>query len=234
MNTSLVIAHRFRGPSNSGNGGYVCGMVARQIGREVEVTLRHPPPLGESLRLDASSERLRLLYGDIVIADARPTSFDLIGPAPPSVREAEAASENYTGHRSHLYPQCFVCGPERQFGDGLRIFAGAWKNDGTVAAPWRPHESLGDERGMVREEFIWASMDCPGAFAVVESLGPMLLGRMTARIEDGVRVGERCVVVGWALGVEGRKRYAGTALFGEDGRRCGIARATWIDLPSGA
>jgi hypothetical protein len=34
--------------------------------------------------------------------------------------------------------------------------------------------------------------------------------------------------MGWPLGEEGRKLYAGTALFGEDGRQLASARATWI------
>ena len=36
----------------------------------------------------------------------------------------------------------------------------------------------------------------------------------------------------WPLGEEGRKAFAGTALYGEGGRLLGVARATWIE-PSG-
>jgi hypothetical protein len=42
---TITIARRFRGPPNSGNGGYVCGMLARYITGAAEVTLRAPPPL---------------------------------------------------------------------------------------------------------------------------------------------------------------------------------------------
>jgi hypothetical protein len=38
------------------------------------------------------------------------------------------------------------------------------------------------------------------------------------------------VVVGWPLGQEGRKRFAGTAVFGGGGDVLGLARATWILL----
>ena len=38
----------------------------------------------------------------------------------------------------------------------------------------------------------------------------------------------RASSMAWPLGDEGRKLYAGTALFGEDGRVLGSARATWI------
>jgi len=48
------------------------------------------------------------------------------------------------------------------------------------------------------------------------------------RIDEVPDVGERCVVTGWPLGEEGRKLYAGTALYGEDGRLLACARATWI------
>ena len=50
---TMTIPRRFRGPPNSGNGGYVCGMLARNIAGAAEVTLRAPPPLETAL--DASS-----------------------------------------------------------------------------------------------------------------------------------------------------------------------------------
>ena len=46
---TMTIARRFRGPPNSGNGGYVCGMLARHIPGAAEVALRAPPPLGTEL-----------------------------------------------------------------------------------------------------------------------------------------------------------------------------------------
>ena len=46
---TMTIARRFRGPPNSGNGGYVCGMLARYISGAAEVVLRAPPPLETEL-----------------------------------------------------------------------------------------------------------------------------------------------------------------------------------------
>jgi hypothetical protein len=57
-----------------------------------------------------------------------------------------------------------------------------------------------------------------------------VLGRLAAKVEHLPHAGESCVVMAWPLGDEGRKLYAGTALFGEDGRVLGSARATWIAL----
>ena len=39
---TMTIPRRFRGPPNSGNGGYVCGMLARHITGAAEVTPRAP------------------------------------------------------------------------------------------------------------------------------------------------------------------------------------------------
>jgi hypothetical protein len=44
------------------------------------------------------------------------------------------------------------------------------------------------------------------------------------------KVGERCAVVGWRIGAEGRKLYSGTALYTEQGKLCGLATCTWILL----
>ena len=44
---------------------------------------------------------------------------------------------------------------------------------------------------------------------------PALTGRMTAKVIEPPKVGERCAVVGWRIGVDGRKLYSGTALYTE-------------------
>ena len=36
-----------------------------------------------------------------------------------------------------------------------------------LAAPWVPHASLDDGTGRVATEFLWAALDCAGAFAVM-------------------------------------------------------------------
>lgn len=46
---SVVIDRRFQGPPTSGNGGYVCGVVAGHIEGSAEITLRAPPPLDRPL-----------------------------------------------------------------------------------------------------------------------------------------------------------------------------------------
>ena len=216
----LVIDPRFNGPAGSANGGYTCGLVAELLGGTAEVTLRRPPPLGRPLAVERDGERIVVRDGDAVVAEAVQAQVDLTVPEPPTYEEATEASSRYPGFEEHAFPTCFVCGPERAAGDGLRIFAGP-VSDGLVASPWTPNE--------VDREIVWAALDCPGAIAVgFPDRGETLLGRFAVRIDELPDVGERCVVVGWPLGEEGRKLYAGTALFGDRGRPLARARATWI------
>jgi hypothetical protein len=227
VSETVTIEGRFNGPEGSGNGGYTCGLLARELDGEAEVTLRRPPPLDRPLALVREERRICLFDGDLLVAECNAGRVELDPPAPPSFAEAEAAARRYPGFVSHAFPTCFVCGPERS--DGLRIFAGPLESREVVASPWIPAVSLGDADGRVPEELVWAALDCPGAFAVgFLERGETVLGRMAARIDACPQVGGRHVVVAWPLGADGRKLYAGTALFTDRGELLGIARQTWI------
>lgn len=222
MSAEIVIERRFRGPTESGNGGYTCGLVARLVDGPSEVTLRVPPPLDRALRVERDGDGVRVLDEGTLVAEAKPAAVDLEPPAPPSFEEAGGAALP-EGDQESPFPECFVCGPHREPGDGLRIFAGPLR-EGLFAASWVPAEPY------TGPEFVWAALDCPGAYACgFGERGVLVLGRLAARVEALPRAGERCVVVAWPLGDEGRKAYAGTALYGEGGRLLGIARATWIE-----
>jgi hypothetical protein len=231
LSNVIVIERRFRGPPGSGNGGYTCGVLASFVNEPAQVTLRRPPPLERSLSVVRRGRRAELFDGNQLIADAERAKLDPLDvPDPPSLREAERATAAYRGFRQHAFPTCFVCGPARAEGDGLRIFAGPVDESARlVAAPWMPAANLGGPDGRVRREFVWAALDCPGAFAVgYPDRGETLLGRLTAQLDSLPQVSERCIVVGWPLGEGGRKLYAGTAVFRETGDLIAWARATWI------
>lgn len=226
----LVIGRRFCGPPESGNGGYTAGMLAAAAAQPVEIRLMKPPPLEKPLaiREDKEQSRLLLLDGEAPVASATPKTFDLKVPKPPAYAEALAAVKNFPGFREHAYPSCFVCGPERARGDGMRIFASPIEGRDLVAAAWLPDASLGGRDGKVLPEFMWAALDCPGFFACGGGASGALLGLYSARIHRCVRIGEPCVVLGWATASEGRKHWTGTAVFDEAGVLCGLATATWI------
>ena len=224
MRDQILIERRFRGPTESGNGGYTCGRVGAFVVGPAEVTLRRPPPLERTLAVERDSDGVvRVLDEDELVAEARPAAVELEPPAPPTFEDAAAAALP-DGDLESPFPECFVCGPHRAEGDGLRIFAGPLGEDGLVAATWAPSID------QVAPEFVWAALDCPGAYACgFGERGVLVLGRLAARVDALPEAGEPCVVLAWPLGDEGRKAYAGSALYGEDGRVLGIARATWIE-----
>ena len=232
-----MIAQRFCGPPQSGNGGYVAGRLAEHLRapRGVAVRLHAPPPLETALAVRAREDGVDLFHGDTRLASARPVSVDLVPPAAPDFEAARRAAEGFRGFRELIFPRCFVCGFQRSEGDGLRIFPGDASSaaDGSLfAAPWVPDASLRrDEADVVRHEFLWAALDCPGAFSFPQPEGRVvLLGEMRVRIDADVAVGERCVLTSWYVEGDGRKHVTGSAIHGETGECRGLARGTWIEI----
>ena len=80
MNTEyLEIPERFCGPPNSGNGGYVCGLLAKHLTGAVTVRLKAPPPLKTKLRREWTNDSARLFHDSAVIGEAK-TSELLLDP----------------------------------------------------------------------------------------------------------------------------------------------------------
>jgi hypothetical protein len=231
--THLVVARRYRGPAQSGNGGYTCGLVAGLLGgSDVEVTLRVPPPLDTPLRIEGNA-----VYapgsavgkaagargedpafggrGETLVAEARPAAVELELPPPPPQVGAGVPDPD------HPFPGCYTCGPARDDGLGLTPVP---VGDGRVAARWHV-------RSTGREQ-VWAALDCPGAFAVNPGFerGITVLGRLAAHIVDLPRTSEDLTVVAWPLpGGEGRRSFAGTAVF-RGQQPIAWARATWFSV----
>ena len=219
--STVTIDRRYRGPLTSANGGFASGLLGRALGAPAEVTLRLPPPLERPLRIHLGDGRAELLDGDILVAEARAQDPGLVPPLAPSFAEASVAARGAPTWGEAEFAECFVCG-RRADGTGLELRPGpVGGRDVIVAAPWIARD--------VTAEIVWAAIDCPGAYAVSDpTRGEAVLGRMTARVDRLPRDGERCVVVGWPLGEDGRKLHAGTALYGEDGTPLAVARQVWI------
>jgi len=225
----ISIGARYCGPPESGNGGYCSGVVAKHLRGPVEVTLRKPPPLERELQLELNGARAELRDGEHLVAEAREAELVLDVPPPVSFELATKLSAHYVGFRAHHFPTCFVCGPGRAEGDGLRIFPGAERHGEPVAAPWVVSPSLCDGNDRVPTEIVWAALDCAGYFAVAEPDYPIaLLGRMTAEVFGEIRAHDRAVIMGYGMGRDGRKLFAGTAVFGANGELKARARQVWI------
>ena len=247
---SLIIAPRFCGPPGSGNGGYTCGRIAAHLDGPVQVTLRRPAPLGTALTVERAGQgSVRVLHGATLVAEGLWLPG---GPAPDvpgsvSIAEARAASSRYRflAHpEEHPFPACFVCGPERAPGDGLRIFPGPVAGRPFWAAPWTPDSSVTDGDGRVRPEMVWAALDCPSGIAAAEATGlasgpaaglardtAIVLGRMTASLAVLPMGGDECRVIAWPGRRDGRKLDAGSALLGPDGTVLAAARTVWLTVP---
>lgn len=251
MSEQISIPFRFRGPPNSGNGGYVAGAIAERFDAAtrataaIEVTLRAPIPLDTPMTLTPAATRAIAVHqGETLIAEAAATELAMDIPKPPSFAAARAAEPTspsflrnvnpYLPNGTGFHPVCACCGFDTVEGEGLRVHAAAVPGFAGVAAAWRPHRALGSgaERGTDEElplSIVWTALDCPGQFAYyVDGIRTGLLGRMTARVIRPVYAERELVVIGWREHIEGRKHFAGTALFDESGALCAYARQTWI------
>ena len=245
---TITISAQFCGPPTSANGGIVGGLLAQELHEvlagdrgpnfgAVEVTLKAPPPLDVALSVESSDDHVVLRHDDLVVAVARGVdAFEVSAPPDLSYGQVEAIAASSPVLRAgdeHPFPSCFVCGPARPVGDGLRIFAAQIPGGVAFVAPFRPtSEQLG-------AEFAWAAMDCPSGFPMYLDTdvlpGPYVLGRMTAQIEGVLEADQNYVVAAWRDEVSGRKLSTSVVLYEPATPRRGIvaiahARSVWIRL----
>lgn len=233
----LEIERRFCGPPRSANGGYACGRLAAFIDGAAEVTLRSPPPLDKVMQVVADDGGVLLLDDDKLIGSARACSVSVDAAVAPTFEEARAAEQRTIAPHKHNLPTCFVCGPLRQPGDGLRIHVGPLHPDsqgwaGPLAATWVPQPDLADAENLVRPEFVWAALDCPTGYAAGFSDGNvfLLLGRQAVDIHRRPSAGEKCIVFARETRRDGRKHFADGVLFGEDAKAIAVCNAVWISV----
>jgi hypothetical protein len=236
---ALTIPPRFCGPPGSGNGGYVCGRVAAYLDGPVTVTLRQPPPLDIPMAVERDGDTsVRVHHGRTLIAEAAsgPGNPAPEIPGPVSLAEARTAAGRARYYTDPVFPACFVCGMDREPGDGLRIFPGLLAGRQLWAAPWTPDPSVADSGGRVRPEVVWAALDCPSGIAAGEAAGlardtAILLGQMTASLAVLPMAGHQYRVIAWPAGRDGRRLLGGSALLGRGGRVLAAARAVWLTVP---
>ena len=241
MKDTLLVPARYCGPAKSANGGYAAGTLAHELGdtsgHAVSVTLRQPPPLDATMRLTESGGVLELSFGGAVVATAAMVDRPIEPVEVVSWDEAVEASASYPGHTSHPFPTCFACGTERP--DGLRIFPGEVSSvrDGAtrLAAPWVPDGSLAADFHEYDDPLpraclaaTWAALDCIGGWAGDLTERLMVLGQMTAIIDDLPARGEQHVITGEHRGSQERKTFTASTLHDADGRIVGRAEHVWL------
>lgn len=235
---------RFCGPPDSGNGGWTAGALAAlhhdarggPARPATEVTLRQPPPLDRGLAVVTEDGVTTARDGETVVATARRAVAEPVAVGAVDVAVARAAEASYPGLSFHPFPTCFACGTQRTEGDGLRIWPGPVGE--RVAATWTPDPTLAaDEHDGVRRATVattWASLDCVGGWAGDLTERLMVLGRMSARLDDLPAVDEEHVVVGETRGSEGRKTFTAATLYDASGRVVATAEHVWIAIDPAA
>jgi hypothetical protein len=215
----------------------------------IEVSLSAPPPLDTELEValvDGATVASRegTLIGSARVVGTALSPVDLVG-----VDEVTAATAAFPGWETHAFDTCFTCGTRREEGDGLRIFPGPTPADPeTFAAPWVPHPSTAEDWWFLRSErserleghayvdgdqlasvaVTWAALDCPGGWVGGFATRPMVLARMTARLDALPVVGTPHVVMARHLETTGRKTTTATSLYDADGRLVGTSEQLWI------
>lgn len=238
MTETIELASRFNGPPGSGNGGYCCGRFAALLDPDrARVRLMLPPPLGQPLRVERDGHGVTVWHDDRQVAQVWPGEPLDSPPPPPSLPQARLAGARFERFEEHPYPGCFVCGPSRRPGDGLRLFTGPLNSSADPIDRSRVAGVLEFPLDLAQEpsaatELAWAALDCPGAYTFDPGPGQaMLLGELMAEILAPLPASEPLVVQGWHGQHEGRKHRVGTAIHAADGRCLAAARATWIIVP---
>jgi hypothetical protein len=221
----VMIERRYNGPPDTGNGGWSAGTFAALVDRPAGtvVTLRQPPPLDTPLTVVRDGDSVRVYTPDgATLADAEPTDVDATLVTPVDFEAATNAAKRYPGLVDHPFPTCFVCGPARAVGDGLRLFPGHVE-PGRTATPWIVPPD-------VSSTMVWAALDCPGGWSVDLETRPYVLGRMALRLHGVPRPSDECVIMGQRLTSEGRKATVATTLYGPSGDPLARSLATWIAI----
>jgi hypothetical protein len=251
---TISIAERFRGPPNSGNGGYVTGVIAGLLTgarfdlpqqQAAEVTLRAPVPLARTMRVERQGDTLKVLDADRLIAESALTTLTMEIPEPATWEQALLVREHspalkvglhpwLKSERLGFHPICFCCGAELAADQGLHVYAAPVPARKQVAAAWTCHPTFADADGNIPPEIVCTALDCPGQYAwLADGTRTGMLGRLCVRIERPIRAHQRHVVIGWTMGAEGRKFYSGTALFDDQYQVCAYAKAVWIGRAPG-
>ena len=102
-----------------------------------------------------------------------------------------------------------------------------------VAAAWHPPTWTHRADGSVAPEILWAALDCSAIWGHIVHGGAAaddraVSGRLALHQHGPVAGDGPSIVVGWPIERQGRKIFAGAAIFSESGRLLVESRQTMI------
>jgi len=233
---TLNFDRRFRGFDTGALGGYPAGaVVAGRIDGPAEVNIRSLPPMERELELGETDEGLTLNNGEALVLEAKPAEFELEIPEPPELEAAEDAAHRLIHDElGHLYPSCFTCGPDREPGDGLRLFMGRTAEGvDLLASAWTTDPALANGADAIPVEMVWSALDCPSIWAVGEfpEGGFNVLARQRVEGLAPVPVGEASIVTAWPIEHDGRKHVTGVAIHDRAGELLARGESLLVEVP---
>src|SRR5262249_10243920 len=184
----------------SGNGGYVGGAPGGGVTKEIggggtgENTLRAPGPIERAPQLAPGGGAPLLRARATPICEAGSGSGGPLKQPPVPTGRSEVMRRGEAGGSpvETDYGHCIVCGRGRGVGDGLRVWGTSGPQPGYSLSCYVPHANHADGSGRIRPEFVWGTLDCPGAFAVQDDgdFRPAMTGRMTGKVIEPPKVGD--------------------------------------------
>ena len=214
---------------DSGNGGlHRRAWSGSALGPEVEVTLKRPIPVDQTMQVVADPAGVAtLLHADAEVASARAAELDRRHPGSDQLRRGRRRPGQLPGvYPEPPLPQLLRLRDQALLRRRACACSPAPSATASSPAPGSPPPSTStDQKASSAPEFICAALDCPGAWGLIARYGiegPFVLGRMTYRLTKPIYAGERYVVQGWALGREGRKLMCGTAVHDAEGELCAV------------
>lgn len=239
MSSEIIVPRQFRGPPVTVNGGYICALIANAIGGRGTTMLRAGVPVEAPFKITVGDDGVATATSTegSVLATAKPlTDADLPTPPPGiSIADAERAAATSPFAERSLHRGCFSCCIEREAGEGLGVYVGQVQGQepGFCAGVWTPHANFATADGTVPDVITWGALDCPGSMAwFIKNDSPVgLLGTMSGEVIRRPKAGEKHVVLAWTENVEGRRHYAGVALYTASGELLARGRQIWIGRP---
>lgn len=230
MSGVIVVPADHTGPASSAQGGIAAGLLAAELEGPAEVRLHAPPPLGTPLKVEATATGFEARLDDTVILSARAAPVDIQVPS----ADLETARRSGYPAAHSIAPHCIVCGDRHP--RGLEVHPGPIEGSSVIGTEWTPPAWTATESGTVRDDLVWGVLDCPGSWSFLAGGGfpeghfPAL-GSIVVELLAPIAVGEPVVVLGWPVGVDGRKYRAASALLALDGRTLAVSTQTCIALP---
>jgi acyl-CoA thioesterase FadM len=112
----------------------------------------------------------------------------------------------------------------------MGVFAGPVEGRDLVASTWTPPEWSADATGSVREEIVWAALDCPTYFAAhPDELLLSFLVRQNVELRSPIPTGTEHVVIAWPTEIDGRKRSGGAAVLSATGEVLAVGEALMVE-----